>query len=255
MRIMRASLILLWLLAAFNLECAELHAVLLIDSEAENIENAMMKNHRLWQKQLLKISGHTDMRIREHCFIGKHLLSKEVFSCLRALEVDEDDVVLLYFCGHGYRTHRKTNPWPYMCWSHENIAVDFMILTDCLKKKNPRLLIAFAECCNNYIEAQNYELVQESVMSNRRMIMQSNYRKLFLETEGVIVVSSSHPGEFSWAWVERGSCFTLAFFECLEKEVKNRNGTEWAIIFESASLKVNNLQSPQYILDIADDGF
>jgi len=250
MRIIRASWFFLWLALAFHVESAELHAILLIDSEAENIETAMVKNHLLWQKQLLKISGHTDMLVHEHAFIGKDLMSSKVFSSLRELQIDPDDVVLLYFCGHGYRTHKKLNPWPYMCFSHENIAVDLMTLTDYLKQKNPRLLIAFAECCNNYIESQNFDLIQEAVGKNRRLVMQANYRKLFCETEGAIVVSSSHPGEFSWAWVDRGSCFTLAFFECLEKEVRNREGTDWDIIFESASVKVHDLQSPQYILDI-----
>ena len=90
----------------------------------------------------------------------------------------------------------------------------------------------------------------ESPVPQRRTIIKANYRKLFLETSGVIVASSSHPGEFSWAWIDRGSCFTLAFLNCLEKEVRQADGTEWAIIFEGATRKVEDLQMPQYILSI-----
>jgi len=249
MRYIWAGFFCLLIGAACAAESAELHAVLLIDSEAENIETAMVKNHRRWQKQFLKISGHTGMKVHEHAFVGKKLLSVEVLPFLESLEIDSDDVVLLYFCGHGYRTKQKNNPWPYMCWSHENIAIDLMLLTKILEEKQPRLLIALAECCNNYIDSQSLDLVTEQTGQKRRHIMKANYCKLFLESEGVIVASSSHPGEFSWAWVDRGSCFTLAFLDCIEKEVRQRDGTEWAIIFEQASTKVRDLQSPQYILD------
>jgi len=254
MRCIRASLFCLLLTMATAVESAELHAILLIDSEAENIETAMVKNHHRWQGQFTKISKFTGMKVHEHAFVGKNLLCRDVFQFLESLELDSDDVVLLYFCGHGYRTRHKENPWPYMCWSHENVAVDLLLLTEILEKKNPRLLIALAECCNNFIERQEFGLETETQRPSRRHILMANYCKLFLETQGVIVASSSHPGEYSWAWVDRGSCFTLAFLDCIEKEVRQLDGTEWAIIFELASTKVQDLQSPQYFLNLG-DGF
>jgi len=250
MRYIRSGFFCIWMLVACTAESAELHAILLIDSEAENIESAMVKNHHRWQKQFGMITHHTGMTVHEHAFVGKELLSKEVFTFLKTLELDPDDVVLFYFCGHGYRTKQKDNQWPYMCWSHENIAVDLMLITTMLEQKEPRLLIALAECCNHFIESQDWQLMTESPVPQRRTIIKANYRKLFLETSGVIVASSSHPGEFSWAWIDRGSCFTLAFLNCLEKEVRQADGTEWAIIFEGATRKVEDLQMPQYILSI-----
>ncbi|NGX58072.1 MAG: hypothetical protein K940chlam3_00973 [Chlamydiae bacterium] len=228
-------------------ESAEFHAILLIDSEAENIETAMVKNHSRWRRQLDKISQYTGMEVHEHAFVGKDLRTSDVFPFIQSLSTQPDDIILFYFCGHGYRTRHKDNQWPYLCWAHENIAVDFKLMTDLLMKKQSRLLFAMAECCNNFIESQEDVVVEEYVPLHVDII-RSNYEKLFLETTGTIIASSSLPGEFSWAWVHRGSCFTLAFLDAIDQEVRQVGGTEWAIIFEVAGKKVGDLQSPQYVI-------
>ncbi len=114
--------------------------------------------------------------------------------------------------------------------------------------KSPRLLLSMVDCCNNFIDTSFDEYVEESFLPQVAKVMKKNYRKLFLETQGAIVVSSSLPGQFSWAWVRRGSCFTLAFFESLKREVRHPKGACWPVILEKAGEKVKNLQTPQYLI-------
>lgn len=241
-------LIILLIFSISHAESAELHAIFLIDSEAETIETAMVMNYGLWQKQLKKISRNTGLKVHEYAFVGKDLLTSDVIPFLLSLSSKENDVIIFYFCGHGYRTRRKDNQWPYLCFAFENVAVDFGIITEALMKKPSSLFLGLAECCNNYIEAHE-EMIPQNRIPLSKSVIKANYQKLFIETRGKILASSSLPGEFSWAWVRRGSCFTLAFLDALDRETRQPGGTDWAIIFETAGRKVQDLQTPQYLIN------
>jgi hypothetical protein len=237
------------LLALFGrIDAAELHAILFIDSLAENIEVAMERNYSEWEVYLEKISKYTGLDIKRHIFIGHDLKFKRIDSFFRTLSFARDDVVVFYFSGHGYRNQKKEDPWPYLCLSEEHISLDFSQITEILIGKNPRLLLSMADCCNNYIELLSDSLTKEECAPQLVGVVKQNYRRLFLETDGAIVVSSSLPGEFSWAWPYRGSCFTLAFFDALKREVRHPEGTEWAIVLEKAGESVKDLQTPQYLI-------
>ncbi len=243
-----------WLFAAvlcpfFSLHAATFHAVLLVDTEAEHIETAMENNLSRLQKEFKKIALFTGLNIQEHIFKARELNTGNIFPFLQSLTVGGDDVVFFYFCGHGYRTSEKESPWPYLCFSCEHVAVDFSIIAECLKNKAPRFMIAFGECCNHFIDRPDQGPVRQSWAGNNQTLKR-NYQTLFLQSRGMITLSSSTPGEYSWAWVGRGSCFTLAFLESLGKEVRSKKKAEWAAVFQKAALKVADLQTPQIFYEL-----
>ena len=50
---------------------------------------------------------------------------------------------------------------------------------------------------------------------------EQNYRKLFLETKGSIVISSSIPGEYAWGTAVGGGIYTQEFIKIFNEQVKD----------------------------------
>ncbi len=86
---------------------AELHAILFIDSLAESIETAMTCNYAKWSETLKTVSEFTNLEIQEYVFSGHELRVDGIRLFLRSITFDADDVVIFYFCGHGFRTQRS----------------------------------------------------------------------------------------------------------------------------------------------------
>ena len=107
-------------------ECGELVLLLNCDTEANNLEESVYSDLQNIRDEALRISHLTGMPIREISFQGYELNVKAVLNSLNSLKIKNDDVLIYYFSGHGYRTpSKKDNPWPYLFFSKSGFAVDY----------------------------------------------------------------------------------------------------------------------------------
>lgn len=227
-------------------ECGELILFLACDTEARNIESGVYHDLENIRKEALRISNYTGLPIKEISFIGKELQPESVLNACCSLEVEVDDLLFFYFSGHGFRTVAKgDDPWPNLFFSSSRQGIDYGEVIAILSQKHPRLLIAIADCCNNVMKenAAPHVYWNGSVKSKKEHVSKA-YQKLFLETEGKILVTSSEIGEFSWSVCE-GALFTLAFLESLKMEAEKGSG-DWGKILKRSSWKVRKYQHPYY---------
>jgi hypothetical protein len=204
------------------------------------------------QNEVTRIQWYTQLRLIEINFTGENLVPSEIFNFIRDIQFNHDDVVIFFFTGHGYRTPSKiNNPWPNLYCSITEQGVDFYQITKLLEEKNPGLLVALCDCCNNILpESAAPEVISKEFLSEAMDTrLRENYQSLFLQTTGVIRVRSSDVGEYSWC-NSRGAVFLLAFLESLQKHTRSDQRATWKNIFDTTVSKVIKLQTPVYELAI-----
>jgi len=233
---------------SYQTEAGELIAVLVCDTEASNIEDASAADLESMRREASRICQHTGLSLREVVF-SENLRPKPFYRTLKALSVTDEDVVLFYFSGHGYRTPSKENPWPNLFFSASKSGVDFFEVTRRLEQKRPRLLISIADCCNNILPTHYAAPVYHgSLFAKAPSRVVLNYQQLFLEQTGTVIVASSEVGEYSWC-ISKGALFTLAFVESLQIETKKRAGeADWQTLLDRAAYTVRARQHPLYLI-------
>ena len=168
---------------------------------------------------------------------------------LNQLSCAEDDVILFYYSGHGYRTaSKKDNPWPSLYFSISGKEVDFHNICQKLAAKKPRFLLAIADCCNNVLpESGAAPLVPLYASSkSQHTRIKHNYRRLFLENNGSLLVASSSVGEYSWCY-QKGAVFTLALLDSL-KALATAKSASWEALLDTTAEAIADHQTPFYLL-------
>ena len=219
--------LLIFILAPLGSEAANLHAILVADTNDWSIGTMTKVNIDHMKTTIYTIGNNTDLNVKMTVLIGgdynSHLLEK-----LHTLSFNSDDVVIFYYSGHGYRPSSKSSQWPNIFISAEGKGIDQKTITELLENKAPRFLLSMVNSCNSYADGIP-EIKKHRALANPALI-RNNYRKLFLETTGVIMTSSSSPGEYSWI-TTFGDFYTNGFISSLENQVANEEDPNWELIF------------------------
>lgn len=243
-------LVFLFLLFFGKGEAGELIACIVCDTDADNISEAIIQDYNNIRQEASRIAKYTGFDLSEWLITGDQLRSKKFLKTLKNLYFQPDDIVLFYFSGHGYRTESKSTPWPNLYFTHDQKGVDFAEVISILQKKQPRLLLAIADCCNNVVnEALAPSLVKGAVMSKSSKWVKKNYQKLFLETEGSVLIASSGVDELSWC-ISRGALYTLSFIESIKNGTESSKEADWKQILDRSAHTVKRFQTPYYTIEV-----
>lgn len=228
---------------------ADVIAIIACDTLAYSIDRAVNNDLNNMREEAQRIAFYTKQNLRELIFDGHQLNSNYFLDTLNSLTFTEHDIVIFYFSGHGYRTHSKGDsvPWPNLFFSISNCGVDYALVLEILASKNQRFLLAIADCCNNFLEEDVAPPVISKKLSTKAESSRIaiNYKKLFLETEGKILITSSDVSELSWCMM-RGALFTLAFLDNIHEETLKRKSPSWESILQNSSKKILKHQTPIY---------
>jgi len=244
------------LVLSLNFTClqtghTDIIAIFACDTYAQNIEKAVQNDLRNMRDEAQRIAMYTQQDLKELIFDGDSLRPRQFLNTLKSLSFTEDDIVLFYFSGHGYRTHSKSDniPWPNLFFTRSGYGIDYDQVLDILSAKNQRFLFSIADCCNNFMGQDTAPPVfKKKTMSKAEYsLVKENYKKLFLETRGQILVTSSDVSEFSWC-MTRGAIFTLAFLDYIQDETMNATSPSWDSILMNTRSKVLKHQTSYYYI-------
>lgn len=235
-----------------SLSAATLHAVLVGDSTDVDIGTGILVDLTKMKEQVLIISKETGMDANTIVIQDEKVTVGEILRAIRSIKVKPDDTFLLYFSCHGFRLKEKRDPWPYLFFNPKYEGCDFLDVTQYVKSKKPRLVVAMADCCNTIIdeddvEEPGYDVFAKAIKVNDR---KANYQKLFLKQKGTVMISSSIPGQPS-VGSDNGGLYTVCFLKELNAIVnKSQNEVDWKRLLDAVSKKVTATytQNPQYEL-------
>lgn len=227
-----------------SLNASHLYVYLVCDTHADQIEESVEADYRNMRREIRRICRYTGLKPCINRYIG-YSVNDGIFDKIRQLEVNEDDVVIFYYSGHGLRFTEQSDQWPVLDFEYGKREVTQWEVTQELMNKRPRLILSLADCCNNFIETSGL------IRGNYRD-KQENYRQLFLYSSGTYIASGASPGEYSFGMNENwwsanllaGGFFTNALLEIIRQETRKENpGLSWENVFELAVLKTHEYQT------------
>ena len=149
-----------------------------------------------------------------------------------AMVVPEKDAVVFYFSGHGYFDPKVRTFNLVVAEKQEAKGLPRTEVRNQLLAMKPRLAVLLTDCC---AAEQRLSLVRcidslpVSVATRSPL-----FRSLFLETSGIVDITSSTPPQLSWVSGEyKNSVFTWALVKTLDERKQDGNAT-WRDVFDAA---------------------
>jgi len=230
----------------------QFHVLLSADTLTE-VKHASKKDLKHMKNELFFASKAIGMSLKLSELSGMKLTKKKLFTWIEDTNVAPGDIVLLYYTGHGLRTERSSTIWPFLYFPAREEIIDTQYLIQKLVDRQPSLVIVLIDCCNNFISENTIqELLDPKALfvGRTKSALHSGYRKLFLQTQGLIVASGSIPGKRSWA-TPKGGVFTNAFLCSLRHELGEKQ-PRWNHILNKTKRLCSNFQKPQFQMQLND---
>lgn len=240
------------------------HAIIACNTIDSSIGVGMMSDMKNVRNAIQIIVSTLDCEYEEQVFDGPVCTKENVAKYINNMDVQRDDVVIFFYGGHGTHAMDNTNdPWPQMCMN-TNIESLFMPVASVdrlLSAKQPKLRIILTNCCN---KEQSGVSVKPLYAQSTGATMQSDYnsaafKKLFLESKGKVMMTSSKLGQYSWCGMN-GGLFTNYLLDVLDAVGKNKLNADWKTVCEvthDKTLACNSLpggakQEPYYLVKTND---
>ena len=232
-----------------SVQAQKLHVVVFCDTNDESIGENKESERKITMNEMQTIAccleefGY-DSEFTE-CY-GNNCNKSNLMNVINNLSIGPDDVVFFYYGGHGTRAlNNETDKFPQMCLGedYQENFVPTTLVKNIIMKKNPRLAVILTACCNKEQRGVTIKsVVAESENYTKEAELNKDaFKKLFLESTGSVVMTSSKAGQYSYSGKE-GGIFCLTFWIAMEYVGKGELTSDWNIICET--IKQNVAQVP-----------
>lgn len=219
-----------------------LHAILIGDT-ASNLNIQSKADLQQIQSGVGYIANSLKIKQKVHVLKGNQVTSANILRTLKDLSVKSDDLVLFYFTGHGFNYQKSR--WPSLFFFTDDKSMDLETVISVISEKKPRFALVMADCCNvspyKFRQGPGDRFFTYDYEPRNRM--NTDLDALFLKSTGILVISASSPGEFSWA-NENGGIFTNAFLDSFGPAYGSKHS--WQDLLRVLSYKTQGIQTPQY---------
>ena len=160
------------------------------------------------------IAAYLNYGIRFYNGEGNNCSKENLMNTLNSLKCNKNDIVLFYYSGHGTRSKQDNSEFPQMCLKYnsaydEDKFVPVHTVIEKLQAKGARFTLVMTDCCNNPVSGVS----PKSLMSKDggsmvdSDVVARNYRKLFLESQGMVVLTGCKKGQCSLGGKNWGARF------------------------------------------------
>ena len=240
------------------------HAIIACNTIDNSIGVGMSSDMKNMRNAIQIIVSTLDCEYEEKVFDGPICTKENVTNYIKSMDVERDDVIIFFYGGHGTHAMNDANdPWPQMCMNTniESLFMPVASVEKLLSAKQPKLRIILTNCCN---KEQSGVTVKPLYAQSTGPTMQSDYnaaafKKLFMESKGKVMMTSSKLGQYSWC-SPNGGLFTNYLLDVLDAVGMNRLNADWETVCEAThdkTLACNTLpggakQEPYYIVKTND---
>jgi len=249
---MRSILLTIALYFTCSLNAASIHAFLVCDTNAFNLEASTTNDYYALKGELEKMEHFTDMTLQLHSYLDEKANSQFIHDLID-LEVDEDDVVIFYWSGHGINDTSAGGLFPQLNLSEgEQNKIPHHFISEIIMAKNPRLILVIADTCNRYPikrtalnPRSSYILRDKNIKPAQfnKEAIKAAYRNLLIKSSGTYLISSSSPGQYSKC-TPKGGLFTKTFIDSLQYAVcHDSEDASWEALLAET---IDKVESDEY---------
>jgi len=205
------------------------------------------------------MAEHMDFWFLEFVIKGDDYNIKNVLKSIELIEPGDDDIVVFYYTGHGFRFEKEDDEkYPHVYLQptlpkatdsiiNEN-SLNLSEIFEKVKARGARLNIVIGDCCNNLIHFQrkftggDQKVKSEPVPAMK--IDKEMCKALFCDQTASILIASADKGQFSITDDDLGSIFTFNFTKNLKillSSPKEGEGLAWAEFLQRSQEKTFNL--------------
>ena len=221
------------LFGATSLKAQTLHGIICSDTEDADIGSSCAKDLQMMHVFMGSVAQAIGYEYSDHVFAGEDCSSRNAVEAVRSLQVGAKDIVFFYYTGHGARSTGDSSPFPQLKFNDAMYPV--YRIADQIASKSPRLSITISDACNSFIPG----LSAKGVSGGSTYVTKSSnelYRRLFLQPQGQIRITSSKVGQNSSA-TSIGGKFTIALLSAFERAEQSA-APSWEGVLSAAKLDV-----------------
>lgn len=231
--------ILLILFSLQKIEAKNFYGIIVADIEDPAIGEACDRDAGKIYAEFQKFGYHNNATLLIEKFVGSEFSKTKILDYLIEIKPKGDDVIFFYYSGHG-----KYEQGLGKVLNIKDGDLELKTIESILDNKDSELKFVVTDCCSQRIpitfisppkvnsEAKIGELKEKGVA-----IRQKNYQRL-LNYEGLLVLESSQPGQFSYA-DDKGGIFTDLFINAIHFHVEVGT-TSWKQILDKTRADVEN---------------
>ena len=233
---------------SFDLAASKLHLILVSATEDIELSSGFEKNHKRIHALFKGAASAAGIGFSATEIKGNDFSKSEIDAKLSSLQVKQNqDIVIFYYSGHGFRYDDQAEKWPQMALTY-TVGIDFSDpgntaytynlkeVYDQLIQKNARLTIAIGECCNvgagfTTPVAVDYPRIAPSGFPFNK----ASLHKIF-SSKGNILLATAGPGEYSMYYPQSGGYFCNSFYKSFMTQTGKGHDSNvtWESILNSA---------------------
>lgn len=205
-------LILMTVITFQNLEAKNFYGIIVADIEDPSIGTACQNDAQLMAAEFKEFAEHNNSFLVTKSFTGKNFSAKKLITYLNNIKPEKDDVIFFYYSGHGQYEEGTGKVLRIDDGNLELKSVEKL-----LDEMSADLKFIVTDCCSQRMPIE-YDKPPLRFSSKGIAIRQKNYQRL-LNYEGLLIVESSQPGQFSYS-DSSGGIFTDFFLRAIHANVE-----------------------------------
>lgn len=268
---------LLMLVCSVAMHAQKIHLIIFAATDDYSVGSGIQQTFNQVKEEFYIIEQECGLELVEHYFDGSKFTVQEFeefmhqFYTTNKFMVSSEDILVFYYIGHGSESFMHNNNWPNLLLktiksaddipeSMELVTVSKNLTTDVYEKLldlGAKFTLVIGDACNNQVnEIGTLNSAREPNISfnQKRNRTAPQYKKLFNNASGSMLVSSSSRGEEANISLSHGGLFSIFFINSL----KDNSATTWENLLVEVDSKVqkatNKLkvvtQRPQFIYDV-----
>lgn len=237
----------LMLVMALSINAQTFHTIIMVNKEEPNRQTDRTEDFNKMSSFFTQIANALGYKNDMKRYSGESFKASSAIQAIDALEVQEGDIVVFYYSGHG--VNWDDDEWPHMAFLDRQYGETAVYNKLRSLFSNAKLILCISDCCN-----------MDSEGSRREKRTYSNYdpaltKKLFTDFEGhrSYEISASIRGQYSYSNLQYGALFGIAFREAVNQALTGQIQPNWIYVLEKAKTITLELtkqkQMPQFKMD------
>ena len=209
-----------------------LHTIVFCNTIDESIGESMKVELMNVTNQIKKINDLIEYDVDFYKLDGPICTKANLKRAIDQLDVDEDDVILTFYGGHGSHAKNDPDPWPQYCmntgFEDQSNWVPMSHVAKWVQAKNPRLAIILSNCCNVVQGATTIKPLwaMGGDYTSLDGVSADKYKQLF-SAKGMVMATSSKVPEPSWCNAVMGGLFTSDLIDVLQMVGSGSVSPDW----------------------------